>query len=850
MIFHGEKKLRRAAIFSCRHYRIVLWGTLILGLLSGWLVSRLQLQTDVLNLLPAHAPATGSFVRFLKEFGAGDSLFIVLERKSGGEVESFAPFAGILAERLMATGELKEIQGRLDPGLRESIARQFSAKALLYLNAQDLREMETRLTDGAIQQRVHDLKAKLHSPLSSFTSRWIAQDPFDLWPLFLKYLPTGSLDPPDSHGVLLSEDRKMILLVAKPKGSAPDIRYDEKLLDKIQDAERTAREIFAREKKINPATYFQDLRVGFAGGYITALEDSRTIKKELILNFTVSLAGVLFLFIFAFRSGMALFYAIIPLLASPLLTLGLFSFLLGRVSEAVGAFSAIILGLSIDFIILLYNRYLEEKNAGQGLQEAMETSLSRTGPGVLTGAVTTAVAYYALFVSDFRGVQELGFLTGSGILISLACAFFLLPALVAWGEKGKRPGKQFRPASSFFHLERLTRISLNHPAWVLGFCAVIFLATAVWAFQVRLNNDPRSLRPAAYSSLILEERIQEKMGEGQETIVVLAENENPDQSLEVQGMLKAKFESAMARGVPISRFENLTSFIPPLSRQQPNLEWLKARENGPLDPGRIENTFQAALQQEGLRAEPFEAGLKMLQEMLANREILAWKHFEASPLRGIGERFIKKLGRTFTSVAYLHVRPGVVDDPQLQTFLRSLQGPDIQVTGSKLVQKEMETLMIREAWLVILIALAGVCLLIYLDFRSFRLTAISLLPVILASFWTLGFMGFFKMDLNFMNLVVFTMVLGVGVDYGVHILHRGLESKWGQLEPELDQVGRGVVYAALTTLVGFGSLVLSGYPGLRSMGAVALMGVGFSFLVSLTLVPVLLQKLLPKRPSS
>jgi len=158
--------------------------------------------------------------------------------------------------------------------------------------------------------------------------------------------------------------------------------------------------------------------------------------------------------------------------------------------------------------------------------------------------------------------------------------------------------------------------------------------------------------------------------------------------------------------------------------------------------------------------------------------------------------------------------------------------------------------MTREAWLVLLIALAGVCLLIYFDFRSFRLTVISLLPVVLASLWTLGLMGFFKIDLNFMNLVVFTMVLGVGVDYGVHILHRGLESRLGQLESGLDQVGRGVVYAAMTTLVGFGSLVLSGYPGLRSMGAVALMGVGFSFLVSLTLVPVLLQKLLQKRISS
>ncbi len=108
-------------------------------------------------------------------------------------------------------------------------------------------------------------------------------------------------------------------------------------------------------------------------------------------------------------------------------------------------------------------------------------------------------------------------------------------------------------------------------------------------------------------------------------------------------------------------------------------------------------------------------------------------------------------------------------------------------------------------------------------------------------------MGLMGIDLNFMNLVVFTMVVGVGVDYGVHILHRHSENKTTPFESGLLQVSKGVALAALTTLVGFGSLVLSGYPGLQSMGIVALIGVGFSALIALTLLPVLLRKRLPKK---
>ncbi len=155
--------------------------------------------------------------------------------------------------------------------------------------------------------------------------------------------------------------------------------------------------------------------------------------------------------------------------------------------------------------------------------------------------------------------------------------------------------------------------------------------------------------------------------------------------------------------------------------------------------------------------------------------------------------------------------------------------------------------MTGESWKLLLIALAAVCALIYLDFRSWRLTLFSLLPVTLGLIWTLGLMGILGMDLNFMNLVVFTMVVGVGVDYGVHVLHRQSGNGLTRFETGLVQVSKGVGLAVLTTLVGFGSLTLSGYPGLQSMGTVALMGVGFSALIALTLLPVLLRKRLPKR---
>jgi len=838
----------RIAQFSFFRWRPLIWGALILAVLSGFLITRLHFQSDVLNLLPGNAPRTQDLVKFLKEFGSGDSLYIVLDRKSGGEVESLIPFVEALADRLTATGEFTEIIGRMEPEVKEKMARLFLRKAILYLPKEDLKTIEWKLSDRGIEEQIRLLKTKVSS---LFASDLATYDPLELFPLFQKNIPL----PPhmtdfDSKGYLISTDKKIILLIAKPRGSAPDVDYDEMLVNKVRGAEIAARQAFSQTPGNFSSGLESDLRMGLTGGFIHALEDSRMIKSDLVWNFSLSLVGVLSLIFLAFRIGALFLYALFPLLVSPLLTLGLLSPFLGRLNESTGAFSAIILGLSIDFIILLYSRYQEEKSAGTEVSGALNRSLITVGPGIFTGAITTTAAYYALLVSDFRGVRDLGLLTGTGILVSLACAFLLFPALVAWRE-GKMPESNSRKVSTTcWGLERLSSLSLRNPRFLLFFCGVFTLFSFFCAFRVGLDNDPRRLRPANLPSLVLERQVQEKMGEGLETLVLLAQTRMPEEAVEIQETWRQCLMKGMSSGAPISRFETLSSFIPPLSRQKENLKWMETRGKEAFDPDRVERKVGEVLRKEGFRAESFEPGLKVLREMLSHPELLTWEEVEASPLKNISARFLKPVGESFLSVAYVHLQPGFWSHPRAKDFLATLResNPSPSLTSSKLVQLELEDLMTRESWRILLLAMAAVSLLIYFDFRSWVLTFLSILPVVLASLWTLGIMGFLGIHLNFMNLVVFTMVVGIGVDYGVHVMHRGLQSSPGQLEQDLQRVNKGVVLAGLTTLASFGSLVSSSYPGLQSMGAVALMGVGFSLFFALTLVPVLFQKWTQKRP--
>ncbi len=823
--------------------KLLLITVLVLGGVSILLTSRLNFQSDVVNLLPASAPRTQAFIKFLKEFGATDSLFIILERKSGKEIDPYFPFAEVLAEKLLATGEIAEIQGRIDPAVWEKIGPALIPKAFLYLTEENLARLEARLSEEGIREQVRELKAKLQSPLGSFSSSWVVQDPLDLWSIFQKHLPHGSLQGDrDSRGIFVSPDRTMLLMIAKPKGFAADVDYSERLVQKVREAEQSAQGVWAEKKEITSRADLQDLTVGLAGGYLNALEDRRLIRRELILNFSISLIAVLAIFYFSFRRWTAILFAIVPLMMSPLLTLGFFSPLLGRLSESTGAFSAIIIGLSIDFIILLYSRYLEERSAGLEFSRALEKSLAQIGPGIVTGAVTTAAVYYILLVSAFRGIQELGVLTGTGILLSLLCALFLFPALLTLGQGGKKEAVSFSGVSAF-GLEKMGFLALRGPGLVIIISTILSVATLFFALQVKINNDPKRLRPPSHSALFWEGRMQQKMEKGKETLILLKKASSLEEALELQGGLKEKLDQALSSGMSLAGHETLASLIPPNSQQERNLGWMARREKEALDPDRVEKTLKSSMEQEGLRVEPFEPAITMLRKMLANREMLGVEAIQGSPLGPLLERFLKKEGDSFLTAAYIHVLSDFWKNERAQTFLKKLpqEAPGVLITGSTPVQVELENLMAREAWGILLLSFLAVSALIYLDFRSLRLTFLSLLPVVLASIWTLGIMGLSNMPLHFMNLVVFTMVLGIGVDYGVHVIHRWKESPDAGWEKGLGQVSRGIILAALTTMAGFGSLVLSGYPGLQSMGAVALMGVGFSSILALTLIPCLLK---------
>ena len=171
------------------------------------------------------------------------------------------------------------------------------------------------------------------------------------------------------------------------------------------------------------------------------------------------------------------------------------------------------------------------------------------------------------------------------------------------------------------------------------------------------------------------------------------------------------------------------------------------------------------------------------------------------------------------------------------------EGSDFYAASTQLVAADMLRLMQEESPLMVGVTFLLVFVLVFLSFRSMKWTFVAVVPLLVGLVWMLGIMVLFGVQLTFYNLVVLPTVLGIGNDGGVHLTHRYQEEGRGSIRRVLRSTGEHVTMGALTNLIGFGGLLLSSHPGLRSIGVLAVVGIGATLAATLVFFPALLQVL-------
>ncbi len=823
-IFQQLRPLIRAVV---RHpWRVLLTATAlaVVGLL---LARNLRIDSDLAQLIPADYPSVRALNAMKEVVGGETALSIGIESPS---FDANRAFAEALIPRMLALkGERHDehyfyrVEYRRDTRFLEE-------NALYFATDEELTRLESyleeQIEEAILEANPFYFSLEEEDPAPADST---ADDLLDAYQRIV------------GKEYAISEDSTVLVLHFYPTTTQTNLTFIE---DVYADTEALVQEM-------DPDAFFPGMSVSVAGRLLRQLIEVNAITGDVQRSFGMGVTLVLLLVLtyFIYKSvhsrrdhlrswrqigpelARAPFLAVLiglPLLMGLSWTYGLAYLTLDSLNLMTSTLGLVIFGLGIDFGIHFYARYAEERALGRGISDAAETTFASTGQAITAGALTTAGALFILMAADFRGFSEFGFMAGTGILFALVSMVLVLPALLAVFESlgVLRFGSEAVPRA----MPRASGGKPRRARWVIaGSLLAVFAALALLP-TVEFEFDFGKLEPTLEEYEERQEPIWRVVGSTRgrrNPAYVLVDD--PEAVPAVVKTLKDHV-SRDTLSPTIRSIESLQDRFPMTpADQERKLEQIR-KIRALLDGSVLQDSDSPQLE-ELRRASSTDSALAL-----------------ADVPGELRRQFTTKSG-TLGNFVIIYPSLAMADGRNSMAFAEDVgrivtdNGQIYHAASSSLVAADMLRLMMAEAPWMIVATFVIVAMLMLLNFRSIQWAILAMLPLMVGVLWMLFLMEVFDLRLNFYNLVVLPVILGIGNDAGVHLVQRYREEGPGALGRVLRSTGEHVAMASITTMVGFGGLLLSFHPGLNSIGQVAVAGIGSTLLAALMFLPALLRVL-------
>jgi len=298
----------------------------------------------------------------------------------------------------------------------------------------------------------------------------------------------------------------------------------------------------------------------------------------------------------------------------------------------------------------------------------------------------------------------------------------------------------------------------------------------------------------------------------------------------------------------IAKIISMSHLLPPPSRQKINMDWIQLHPNE-FDSQRIQKRLERALTKYGFRfSQGTQHYIDQLGQGFARDSVLLPSHLNAPDIGPDLKRLFFQKDNRFTAIIYIHPSRDLwlyKDTSRFKTRLvQSLTQAGIDpggydLTGANLLTGQLKALILQNLKVSLILAASSILVILWFYFRKLRYLFYAILPLVSGLSVLMGMMVLLSIEFNFLNIMVIPMIIGIGIDDGVHFTNTLRYPDDNSSLNGLFQTGRAVVLTSLTTIAGFGSIILSHYPGLKSMGTVAVIGIAGCLLSSIIIMPAI-----------
>ncbi|MCP4757918.1 MAG: MMPL family transporter [Planctomycetes bacterium] len=567
----------------------------------------------------------------------------------------------------------------------------------------------------------------------------------------------------------------------------------------------------------------------------------------------------------------------LPLMAATSLLIGIaWSFAwvvisIGHLQLLSMVFSAILIGLGVDFALHIVARLRIIEKDCKTLPDAMARTFQDVGPGLVTGAITTAAAFGCTAFSAFLGVAEMGIIAAGGVLLCLFAIMSAFPAMLTLSARWRNDLAVMRPVGAGI-LRRLVRPLHRHAKLMLTIAAIATLALVALSSRLQYDSNIMNLQPPHLEAVAWQRKLAAEPGADLWSGLVMT---SPQRAPELVSSLRTLDQVEDVGGMGML-------FPPDLAARQADiaavLKTPAAPKSAPTNLGFVPTVLSTL--RDRLRGEaPTHPDLIPLVESL-DHAVKSWHALD----RNIPERtaridrlnsqwaqerpeaasyiaqaldaanpapsdlppllqssFVGRDGQWLLRVAPVTGDISILEPERLDAFVTAVRRVAPDILGPPVQVLESSRLIVRAYATSGGLALVAVLALLVFDFRSLADACCAILPVIVGFAGTFGLMGLIGLHLNFANLMVLPMIFGIGVDSGIHVVHRWLSNPNVRPPGLWGGTGTGILLTTTTTVIGFASLMLAEHRGIQSLAIVMVIGLLISLAASWTVLPAVLR---------
>ena len=803
----------------------------IAGFIVGSFTISLNANTD--DLIAPDVPYMQAYHQLIDEFGDMERMWVVIDiEESTGDATGCAAW---VQDTLGSQENLGRIHGGISPQEQLAMASRsmvtdelkiiVSACSLLAAPIQDgdilsMLAIELSSVLSVAMPEPSDLRERMASVLTVVT--WLVQGP-----------PVMTVQP------LISESGRFLFIgVMPPK--------DYGTLGVINTPLREVREILESAR-----LRFPGVDLGLTGKPVLQADEMATSDRDMFRAALLAVVLVGLVIMLVLRTARRPMLAMVAFACAAGWTYGAVGLMVGQLNLLSIVFMLVLIGVGMDFGVHVISRYAEfrrQRGPAGSIRGLYATVIRGNSAAVLTSSATFFVAWF----TDFQGLRELGVIAGVGLLLCFLSMSSVLPALLSVTDRTPRPRLERLAGTDVDWADRLS----HRPVLIVSIALLVSVALIPLSLAIGFERNLLELQATGIESARWERRITEDADSASWFAAAVVDTREDVESLERQA----------ANRPTIGRIQSVSTL---LGQIDPDRHVLRADLQScevietTVDMPAVNESLDMILSSLDVLAPMAGDSTGMMKALAASvrslisrgdgssevvlnnaRELdiflssirkgdaLALRESLPGEMRG---QLLSERGRF---LVMLHPTENIWDYDAMGRFVKEVREIAPDVTGVPITHYESLDAM-RDAFITMMVlALVLIAVITTLTFWNLMDVVVCLVTLCIGLWWTVGAMAFLGVSFNMANFFAAPILVGLGIDGSIHMVHR-----WKEGGPDRLKFGgtrRAVVLTSMTTMIGFGCLVIAEHKGLRSLGIVMALGSAACMLAVVVLLPSLL----------